>query len=303
MKEGVIRYTGIIIGAIIAAFALEEFLVPNKILDGGIVGISMIISNLLPISLSILTVCLNIPFVLIGAKQLGKKFIPRTAVAMAVFSVFLEIFNHWHYNVTNDALLATVFGGVMLGLGVGMIIRLGGCLDGTESVAIVISRKTSLSVGQFVLMCNCVIYMVAGMLFGLDRALYSLLTYFITSRIVDYISTGLDQGKSVMIITDEGRKIADDIYKQLGRTVTIMKGEGLISGEKTIMYCVVTRMEISAIRKIIEDNDYAAFMTVSDVSEIVGKHIKKKPTDPDSDGEDENVKLTELIMQISESNE
>ena len=118
MKEGIIRYTGIILGAVVAAFALEEFLVPNKILDGGIVGISMIISNLLPISLSILTVCLNIPFVLIGAKQLGKKFIPRTAVAMVVFSVFLEIFNHWHYNVTNDALLATVFGGVMLGLGV-----------------------------------------------------------------------------------------------------------------------------------------------------------------------------------------
>ena len=222
---------------------------------------------------------------------------------MVVFSVFLEIFNHWHYNVTNDALLATVFGGVMLGLGVGLIIRMGGCLDGTESVAIIISRKTSLSVGQFVLMCNCVIYMVAGILFGLDRALYSLLTYFITSRIVDYISTGLDQGKSVMIITDEGRKIADDIYKQLGRTVTIMKGEGLISGEKTIMYCVVTRMEISTIRKIIEENDYAAFMTVSDVSEIVGKHIKKKPSDPNSDGEEENVKLTELIMQISESNE
>ena len=140
------------------------------------------------------------------------------------------------------------------------------------------------------------IYMVAGILFGLDRALYSLLTYFITSRIVDYISTGLDQGKSVMIITDEGRKIAEDIYKQLGRTVTIMKGEGLISGEKTIMYCVVTRMEISTIRKIIEENDYAAFMTVSDVSEIVGKHIKKKPSDPNSDGEEENVKLTELIM-------
>jgi uncharacterized membrane-anchored protein YitT (DUF2179 family) len=279
MKKAIIRYFGIIVGAVTAAFAIEEFLVPNNILDGGIVGISMIISNLLPISLSILTVCLNIPFVLIGAKQLGARFIPRTAVAMIVFSVFLEIFNHWHYNVTYDDLLATVFGGVILGIGVGLIIRMGGCLDGTESLALVISRKTSLSVGQFVLMCNIVIYMTAGVLFGLDRALYSLMTYFITSRLVDYISTGLDQGKSVMIITDEGRKIADDIFKTLGRTVTLMKGEGMISGSKTVLYCVVTRMEISTIRKIIDENDYSAFMTVSDVSEIVGRHIKKKPSD------------------------
>jgi uncharacterized membrane-anchored protein YitT (DUF2179 family) len=121
--------------------------------------------------------------------------------------------------------------------------------------------------------------MTAGVLFGLDRALYSLMTYFITSRLVDYISTGLDQGKSVMIITDEGRKIADDIFKTLGRTVTLMKGEGMISGSKTVLYCVVTRMEISTIRKIIDENDYSAFMTVSDVSEIVGRHIKKKPSD------------------------
>lgn len=104
-----------------------------------------------------------------------------------------------------------------------------------------------------------------------------------------------------MIITDEGRAIADEIYKQLGRTVTIMKGEGLISGEKTVMYCVVTRMEISTIRKIIDDNDYSAFMTVSDVSEIVGKHIKKKPVDPDSDCGKDDVKLKELIMQINGS--
>ena len=277
MKRFLLRYSGILVGAVVAAFSIEEFLVPNNILDGGIVGISMIISSLLPVSLSILTICLNIPFVILGARQLGKRFIPRTATAMIVFSVFLEIFSHWHYNVTNDPLLATVFGGVILGIGVGLIIRMGGCLDGTESLALIISRKTSISVGQFVLVCNIVIYLIAGALFGLDRALYSLMTYFITSRLVDYISTGLDQGKSVMIITDEGRKIADDIYRTLGRTVTIMSGEGMISGHKTVLYCVVTRIEISAIRKIIEENDYSAFMTVSDVSEIVGKHIKKKP--------------------------
>ena len=192
---------------------------------------------------------------------------------MCVFSVFLEIFHHWH-NATYDELLATVFGGLILGLGVGLIIRNGGCLDGTETVAIMVSRKTNLSVGQIVLCCNVVIFLSAGILFGLDRALYSLLTYIITSKVVDHINTGLDQGKAVMIITDEGQHIADDIYQTLGRTVTFMNGKGLISGEKTILYCVITRMELGTIRKIIEKDDYSAFMTITDVSEIIGHHIK-----------------------------
>ena len=255
MKQILVRYINIILGAIVAAFALEEFLVPANILDGGIVGTSIIISSITPISLSILTVCLNLPFVLVGAKQ-------------------LEIFNRWHYDATYDALLATVFGGLILGAGVGLIIRNGGCLDGTETVAIMVAKKTSLSVGQIVLVCNIIIYLIAGILFGLDRALYSLLTYFITSRIVDYINTGLDQGKAVMIITDQGRVIAEDIYKTLGRTVTFLSGEGLLSGEKTVLYCVITRMELPLIRKIIEKDDYSAFMTISDVSEIIGHHIK-----------------------------
>lgn len=274
MKQILVRYINIILGAIVAAFALEEFLVPANILDGGIVGTSIIISSITPISLSILTVCLNLPFVLVGAKQLEKSFLPRTIVAMGVFSLFLEIFNRWHYDATYDALLATVFGGLILGAAVGLIIRNGGCLDGTETVAIMVAKKTSLSVGQIVLVCNIIIYLIAGILFGLDRALYSLLTYFITSRIVDHINTGLDQGKAVMIITDQGRVIAEDIYKTLGRTVTFLSGEGLLSGEKTVLYCVITRMELPLIRKIIEKDDYSAFMTISDVSEIIGHHIK-----------------------------
>lgn len=273
MKQSFIRYMNLIIGAVVAAFALEEFLVPAKILDGGIVGISIILSSFTPVSLSILTVCLNLPFVIAGARQLEKNFLPRTAVSMLVFSCFLEVFRNMH-NATYDPLLATVFGGVILGFGVGLIIRNGGCLDGTETVAILISRKTSLSVGQIVLVCNLVIYMAAGLLFGLDRALYSLLTYFITSKVVDFINTGLDQGKAVMIITSEGRHIAEDIYKTLGRTVTFIQGEGLLSGEKTVLYCVITRMELSTIRKIIEKDDYSAFMTITDVSEIIGHHIK-----------------------------
>lgn len=287
MKLTILRYINLIIGAIVAAFALEEFLVPASILDGGIVGVSIIVSTLTHVSLSILTICFNLPFVLAGAKQLEKTFLPRTLVSMAVFSVFLEVFSHWHYNVTYDALLATVFGGIILGIGVGLIIRNGGCLDGTETVAIMIARKTSLSVGQFVLGCNVIIYLTAGLLFGPDRALYSMLTYYITSRVVDYINTGLDQGKAVMIITNEGKHIAQDIYKTLGRTVTFLSGEGLLTGEKQILYCVITRMELPMLRKIIEKDDYSAFMTITDVSEIVGHHIKSSDhKSMDNHGED-----------------
>ncbi len=282
VKKTIIRYSILILGSIIAAFALEQFLVPCQILDGGIVGISIIISNLTPISLSILTVCLNLPFVIIGAKQLGENFWLRTLVSMLSFSIFLEVFSSIDDVATYDALLATVFGGIILGVGVGLIIRTGGCLDGTESVAIMLSRKTSLSVGQIVLCFNFIIYLTAGLLFGLDRALYSLLTYFITSKVVDFINMGLDQGKAVMIITNEGRQIADDIFTTLGRTVTFIKGAGLISGEKTILYCVITRIELPALRKIIEKDDYSAFMTITDVSEIIGKHIKSKDSLPEA---------------------
>ena len=274
MKRTLIRYFILILGAIIAAFAIEELLVPSQILDGGIVGVSIIISTLTAVPLSILTILLNIPFVIAGFRQIGTQFLLRTVISMACFSTFLEIFHHMRFNVTADPLLATVFGGLMLGLGVGLIIRNGGCLDGTETVAIMLSRKTSLSVGQIVLGFNVVIYSTAGILFGIDRALYSLLTYIIVSKVVDYINTGLDQGKALMIITNEGKQIADDIYNTLGRTVTFINGEGLISGQKTILYCVITRMELPEIRKIIEKDDYTAFMTISDVSEIVGKHIK-----------------------------
>lgn len=279
MRQRILKMFFLIAGAVIAAFALEQILVPVMILDGGIVGVSMIISSLTKAPLGLLTIALNLPFVLIGGKQLGKEFWLRTFVAMAVFSASLSWFSHTEFSLTDDALLAVVYGGIILGCGVGLIIRTGGCLDGTETVAILVSRKSNLSVGQVVLGFNIIIYSLAGLLFGLDHAMYSLLTYFVVSKVVDFINTGMDQGKAVIIITEQGKRIAEDIYRSLGRTVTIMPGEGLLSGEKEVLYCVITRMELGTLRRILEKDDYTAFMTVSDVSEIVGRHIKssKKP--------------------------
>ncbi|MCH5264381.1 MAG: YitT family protein [Lachnospiraceae bacterium] len=269
------EYVMLALGAAIAAFAIEEFLVPCTILDGGVVGISIMVNNLSGIHLSVLTLVLNIPFLLVGYKVLGKKFLVKAAFAMIVFSFFLEIFSPMQ-DVTQEYLLAVCFGGIVLGVGVGLVISFGGCLDGTETVAILLNRKFNFPVGRSVLVFNIIIFSVAGFLFGFDRAMYSLLTYYIASKVLDVVENGMDQAKAAMIITDEGREIADMIYKRMGRTVTVLEGEGLISGRKEVIYCVLNRLEVYELKKLINEVDASAFIAINEVSEIIGNHIKKK---------------------------
>lgn len=270
----ILEFIGIAAGAVIAAFAIEEFLVPCTILDGGVVGIGIMVSSLTKIPLGLLTVVLNVPFLLIGSRKMGKLFIAKSAFGMAVFSAFLQIFGPMK-DVTDEYLLAVCFGGVLLGVGVGLVIRFGGCLDGTETVAIMLNKRFKLPVGRIVLAFNIVIFVVAGFLFGFDRAMYSLLTYFITSKVLDIIENGIDQAKAAMIITEDAKEISEQIYKRLGRTVTLMEGEGLVSGKKIVLYCVLTRFEIHELREIIDKADSSAFIAISDVSEIIGTHMKK----------------------------
>lgn len=273
LLQNLISFIGITAGAMLAAFSIQTFLSPNMILDGGVIGISMIISKLTGLSLSIFTIILNIPFLLIGYKNLGKNFLIKALYAMLLFSAFLTMFQNVH-ELTDDILLATIYGGIILGIGVGLVIRCGGCLDGTESVAIIINKKTSLSTGQIIMIFNIFIYLTAGILFGLDKALYSLLMYFITFKIIDLVSEGLEQAKAAMIITEHGDEIAKQIYNKLGRTATFIQGNGLVSGKKDILYCVLTRMEISRLRAIVNEEDETAFVTITEVSEIIGEHIK-----------------------------
>ena len=271
--KNIIYFILLTFGAILAACSLETFLIPNTILDGGVTGISIIINKLSGFPLGLLVFLINIPFIYVGFKNLGKKFLIRAVYSMVLFSISLEMFKDWH-SFTEDMLLATVYGGLLLGIGVGLVIRAGGCVDGTESVAIVISKKTSFSVGQIVLCFNLIIYTVAGFFFGFDRALYSLLTYFITFKVIDFVSEGLEQAKAAMIITSKGSHLSNEIYKQLGRTTTTIKGKGLISGEKEVLYCVITRVEVYELKRLVEDMDESAFITILEVSDIIGNHIK-----------------------------
>ena len=269
------EYVMLALGAAIAAFAIEEFLVPCNILDGGVVGFSIIVNYLSKIRLSLLTLVFNIPFLIVGYKVLGKEFFIKAGFSMVTFSIFLEMFAPMG-DITRDSLLAVCFGGIVLGIGVGMVISFGGCLDGTETVAILLNRKTDFPVGRTVLFFNIVIYSIAGFVFQPDRAMYSLLTYYITSKVLDFIDNGMNQAKAAMIITNDGKEIADMIYKRMGRTVTILEGEGLISGKKVVLYCVLNRLEVYELKKLINEADASAFIAINEVSEIIGNHIKQK---------------------------
>ena len=217
LKEHLFPVLMLIIGAACAAFSIECFLIPNTILDGGVTGISMMINYTSGIALSILIVVINIPFFIIGFKALGKHFLFRGVFSTVAFALFLEVFKGVD-TVTNSELLAVVFGGVLLGVGVGLVLRYGGCLDGTEIAAMLLSRKVGVSTGGIIFMINIFIYLTAGLLFGWDRALLSLLTYFITFKIIDLVEEGMNQARAAMIITEHAEELADAIYAKLGRT-------------------------------------------------------------------------------------
>jgi len=276
VKREIIRYIFLFIGSILAAIGLEIFLIPNNIIDGGIVGISIIASYLSKLPLSLFIVGLNIPFLFLGYKQIGKTFVFSSLFSIVSLSVWVQVF-HAIPGLTSDVLLASVFGGIVLGIGVGIIIRYGGSLDGTEMVAIIVNKQTVFSVGEMVMFFNIFILSSAGLVFGWDRAMYSLIAYFIAYKVIDITIEGLDEAKAAFIISERAEEIAEAITARLGRGVTFLEGKGGFSkNEKKILYSVVTRLEVSKLKSIIYDKDENAFVTINDVSDVMGGKHKKR---------------------------
>ncbi|WP_420849652.1 YitT family protein [Peribacillus tepidiphilus] len=270
------RIIFIIIGAMLMGIGIEEFLVPNNILDGGIVGISIILSHLTGVKLGVFIFLLNIPFFYIGYKQIGKTFALSTLLGIAVLSV-TTILLHDVPVFTEDLLLATVFGGIVLGTGVGIVIRYGGSLDGTEIMAILANKKLPFSVGEIIMFINVFIFGTAGFVFGWDRAMYSILAYFIAFKTIDIVITGLDESKSAWIISEYHKEIGDAILARLGRGVTYLNGEGAFTGDnKKVIFCVITRLEEAKLKSIIEELDPGAFLAVSNIAEVRGGRFKKR---------------------------
>ncbi len=265
-------------GAFVAAFALECFLVPNNIIDGGIVGISMILSYITKFNLGVLIVILNIPFICLAFTKMGKYFVFQTLYAVTMLAVGINIFQSYH--ITEDLLLATVFGGIVLGTGVGIVLKNEGSLDGTEIMSLVLSKKFGLSVGEIIMGFNIFIYVGAGLVFGWNKAMYSVLTYFIAYRMIDVVLEGLNSSKSVRVISDRAYEIGQELIDRFEISVTYLKGIGGYSkSEKTIIYCVVSRLEMTKLKEVVKEFDPKAFISVVDVHEAYGsrfgKHIDK----------------------------
>src|SRR5687767_6456157 len=271
----------IIIGIISAGFGLKSFLLPNDFIDGGATGISLLLTRIFNFPLPIIIILVNIPFILLGYRQIGNVFTIRTMLGILGLAICLAVVNY--PMVTNDKLLVAVFGGFFLGAGIGFAIRGGGVLDGTEVLAIFISRKTGSTIGDVIMVINIIIFASAVYFLGIETALYSMLTYLSASKTVDFLIEGIEEYTGVTIISRKSDEIRQVISDKLGRGVTIYKGtggfgkRGYVGQDSEILFTVVTRLEISRLRSEIQKIDDDAFVVMHSIKDTKGGMIKKRP--------------------------
>lgn len=267
-------------GVISASFGLKGFLLPNDFIDGGATGISLLITQITKIPISFFLILINIPFVIIGARNVSMDFAIKTAlgiIGLAVTVAFVQF-----PTVTNDKLLVAIFGGFFLGAGIGLSVRGGGVIDGTEVLAIFLSRRLGITIGDVVLIFNIFIFSVAAYILNLEIALYSVLTYLSASKTLDFIIEGIEEYTAVTIISPKHHDIRQMIVETMGRGVTIYKGRrgfgkrGEASGEMDIVYTIITRLEVSRLNSEIEKIDPNAFVVMSSVKDTKGGMIKKR---------------------------
>jgi uncharacterized membrane-anchored protein YitT (DUF2179 family) len=269
------------IGIFSAAFGLEGFLIPNGFIDGGVTGISLLASRETGVSLPLLLVLINLPFILMGWRLISKIFAIKSIIAITVLAIVVAGVDF--SVVTDDKLLVAVFGGFFLGAGIGLTIRGGGVIDGTEILAIALSKKRSVSVGDFILVFNIVIFSVAAYLLSIEVALYSILTYLAASKTVDFILEGIEEFTSVTIISPHSREIAQMIKEKMRRGLTVYSGKRGYgkSGENPnptdIIFTIVTRLEITRLTAEIEKIDPNAFIVMQSIKDTRGGMVRKKP--------------------------
>lgn len=274
--------TFILLGITSAAFGLKSFLLPNNFLDGGAMGISLLLNIKTGLGLGLLVVLVNIPFVLLGLKQISKAFAVKTILAIGGLALMLSF--DFFPIVTTDKLLIAVFGGFFLGAGIGLSIRGGAVIDGTEVLALFISKNVSLSVGDIILLFNILIFGVAAWMINIETALYAILTYLSASKTIDFIIHGVEEYIGVTIISSQNEQIRQAITKILGRAVTIYKGErGYVKNlapeeiDMKIVFTVVTRLEVTKLRNVVKNIDKQAFIVMHTVDDTYGGMVKQRP--------------------------
>lgn len=268
-----------LVGIALAGFGLKSFLIPNGFIDGGVTGISLLVSFLTPISLSFLILIINIPFIFLAEKQVGKIFAIKTFIAIVGLSLCLWFIKY--PIITSDKLLVAVFGGFLLGAGIGFSVRGGSVLDGTEVLSVYLSRKIGFSIGEIIFFINLIIFSSAAFLLSVETALYSILTYLAASKTVDFITHGIEEYTSLTIISDKSNEIKKKLVEHLGKGVTVYKGnkgysKGKTKSELDILFTVVTRLEVFKIKKEIIEIDPSALVIESSINEMHGGFIKKR---------------------------
>ncbi len=274
----------IVIGILSAGFGLESFILPSNFIDGGATGISLLASEVFKQPLSIVLILVNIPFIIIAYRQMGQSFAIRTV--FAILGLALAIVVVPYQPITNDKLLVSVFGGFFLGAGIGFAIRGGAVLDGTEVLAIFLSRKSSASIGDVIMMINIVIFSVAAYLLGIETALYSMLTYLAASKTVDFLIEGIEEYTGVTIISPKSAEISNMIVEKLGRGITVYTGKGgygkrgyTSNSNMNIIFTVITRLEITKLQTELDLIDPNAFVVMHSIKDTKGGMIKKRPLD------------------------
>lgn len=269
------------IGVVAAGFGLKGFLLPNSFIDGGATGISLLIAEITKVQLSLLILIINIPFIALGFTQISKPFAIKSILAIVGLSLVIATINY--PLITSDKLLVAVFGGFFLGAGIGLSIRGGGVIDGTEILAIYLSKKTGFTIGDIILVFNILIFSVAAYLLSIETALYSILTYLAASKTVDFAVEGVEEYTGVTIISVKSEEIRLMIIEKLGRGVTIYNGKrgfgkrGDSLNHTDIVYTVITRLEIARLQSEIDKIDKNAFIIMSSVKDTKGGMIKKRP--------------------------
>jgi uncharacterized membrane-anchored protein YitT (DUF2179 family) len=273
--RGAVNLLLVALGILSAAFGLKGFLLSSRFIDGGVTGISMLISDVTGLPLALFIPVINLPFLALGYRQVGRAFALKSAAAIAALSACLALV---HFpDVTPDKLLTAVFGGFFIGAGIGLAIRGGAVLDGTEVAALLISKRSSLlRVGDVILLLNVFVFSAAAFFLGVEPALYSILTYFAASKTVDFLLHGIEEHTAVIVVSERSEEIRQAVIRDLGRGVTVYKGRrGWTDAEQDILFCVVTRLEIGRVKGVVEEFDPSAFVAVHPLSDVSGGVIKK----------------------------
>ncbi|AZV48836.1 MULTISPECIES: YitT family protein [Bacillus] len=272
----VLQVIMVIIGGIIAAYGLETVLIPNSVSDGGVTGLSIVGSQLFDLPLGVLIAALNIPFVWLGYKQIGKDFALLSIIGIVSLAAGTMFFHHTPAIIEGDTLLITVVGGIILGLGMGLALRNGGALDGIDMLAVLLSRKLPFGTSDLILFLNLFVFIFVSIVFGLQGALLSVIAYYIASKVIHIVEEGLSGSKTFQIISTQPELMVETIRDQLGRSATYKEAYGGFSHEKfKEITCVINRLEETKLKEIINEIDKNAFVTVYDVAEVKGSNFRR----------------------------